>query len=785
MPRVVARQVRRWLRPLGVEFLRPLAAGLLRPPALVALGVALGCVDSVSIDSSERVSLLPASLLPVAEFDPGARILPLPNALLKSRVTGRLELPPSCGEEPGSSAASLRASLNQLDGFGTSRASLVATFSEPVAEDSLEGRVFLVRVAERGQPLERFEGLVPLDALAATSQRFAADCSSSSAVSNLTLRPRVPLRGSSTYAVILANGISASDGRPFAASPTWALVRQSEPPVRFADAEAELPEHNATPFDPGDPAGLASLRGLELLWNGHAPLLAGLDPLLPQLLPEGTGTRDDLLLAWAFDTQTLGDPLDPSLEGSAAQQLTASVPAPVLGTPLAGEGAPLSVEEFFASALPGAPCSALGCAAIGAVYAQSPLTAAPTFASASFLQGDDCSALGSRAGAFDDPIAPSKVCERQLPGLVFVPLAPAGPSGYATVVFGHGLSRSKEDLLVLAGTLASAGIASVAIDWPDHGERAARVSSDALIGCDGAGPGRPCSDRFGPTCAPQCFAPILSADLPTTRDHLRQGVLDHLALEAGLRHCAQPGACAGLHIDPARLGYLGHSLGALIGGVSTALSTSTGAAALHAGAGDWLQIVVESDSDAVRCSLVDGLIAAGVVTGEPWSGGTNPMAACLEDGWRSQPRFVEFAAAARWILDPIDPVNYAGPRAAEESGAGPLLLAEIAGDAVIPNSATETLGVALGLTAEPAEPATPTTSTPSAAALAPGSRWLRYAGSAADSETGSPGNAYGHGSLLAPAAPAAGMAAGSGELGTLRLRLDTLGFFATHLGGQQ
>ncbi len=749
----------------------------------VAVSLAVGCVDSVSTDTTERATLLPSSLLPVAEFDPGARILPLPNALLKSRVTGRLELPPSCGEEPGSAAARLREALNQLDGFGTSRMSLVATFSEPVAAESLEGRVFLVRLAERGRPLESFEGPVPVDAIPAASQRFSADCSAASSVDNVTLRPRAPLRGSSTYAVLLADGITSAEGRPFTASPTWALVRQSEAPVRFADAEAPLPEHNATPFDPSDPEGLASLRGLELLWNGHAPLLAGLDPLLPVLLPEGSGTRADVLLAWAFDTQTIGGPLDPALEGSAAQELTASVPPPVLGSALAGEGAPLSVEAFFASALPGVPCSALGCAAIGAVYAESPLTPPPVFTSASYLQGDDCAALGALAGSFDDPLAPGKVCVRQLPGLVIVPRAPAGESGYPTVLFGHGLSRSKEDLLALAGTLASAGIASVAIDWPDHGVRAARVSSDALIGCDGAGPGRPCSERFGPTCAPQCFAPILSADLPTTRDHLRQGVLDQLALEAALRHCTEPGSCGALHVDGARLGYVGHSLGALIGGVSSALSSGASAAALHAGGGDWLQIVVESETDAVRCSLVDGLIAAGVVEGQPWSGGTNPLATCLDDSWRSQPRFVEFAAAARWILDPADPVNYA-ERFASGSGRS-LLLAEIAGDTVIANAATATYGAVLGLEAEAAAIATPDSTAPSAPAVAAGSHWLRYEGSPADVATGFPGNAYGHGSLLAPAAAGAGMVAGSGELGTLRLRVDTLGFLSTHLGGQQ
>ena len=66
--------------------------------------------------------------------------------------------------------------------------------------------------------------------------------------------------------------------------------------------------------------------------------------------------------------------------------------------------------------------------------------------------------------------------------------------------------------------------------------------------------------------------------------------------------------------------------------------------------------------------------------------------------------------------------------------------------------------------------------------LAPGSHWVRYAGSAADAATGFPGNAYDHGSILRGATPAENMVAGSGELGTLRLRLDTLGFLSTHLG---
>jgi len=426
------------------------------------------------------------------------------------------------------------------------------------------------------------------------------------------------------------------------------------------------------------------------------------------------------------------------------------------------------------------PCSLLGCDAIAGIYAASALSEAPQFTSSSFLQGDDCSRSDALAGGFDDPVKPSKVCERQLPLLVVIPQgAPA--QGFPTLIFAHGLTRSKEDVLAIAGTLARAGIASVALDAVDHGVRAARVSIDATLGCDGAGLARPCPSQFGPTCAPQCFAPLFSPDLLRTREHLRQIVLDQLGLEAVLQGCAQPGACGSLRVDAQRLGFLGQSLGALVGGVTAAMSSSIRAAVLNAGAADWVQILVDSGTAAIHCPLVDGLIAAGVLAGEPWNGGANLNATCLGEAWKTERGFLEFAAAARWIWDPVDPVNYAG-----RYRDGPdVLLAEMVGDTVVPNSATSTWGTALGLEPELGARSTPDSLLPSPAVLAPGSHWVRYQGSDADPASLFPGNAYSHSSLLAPATPSASMAPGSGQLGTLRLQLDTVGFFTAHLGAGQ
>src|SRR4029077_11268352 len=174
-----------------------------------------------------------------------------------------------------------------------------------------------------------------------------------------------PLRGSSTYAVLLLRGIQSASGKELAPTSTWALVRQAEALLHFPEGEeASWPDHNATPLDPADPDGLASLQGLDLLWRAHAPLLSALDLWGPELVPEGELQRTDVLLAWAFDTQTLGGPLDPRLPGSPAAQRAEGAAALVLPPPLAGQGAALSVEELFGKAVPGVPCAQLGCEAI-------------------------------------------------------------------------------------------------------------------------------------------------------------------------------------------------------------------------------------------------------------------------------------------------------------------------------------------------------------------------------------------------------------------------------------
>jgi len=741
-----------------------------------ALLLCAACGGGVDLDESETGEVSPS---PVAQFDPAQRIIPFPNNLLLDPATGRLAIPPGCGEAEGSSAAALRGALNQLDGFGTSRLVIRTSVSERVSQASLVGRVFLMRIAERGAPLDQPEP-VSATALSIAVTRPADDCVTPIDGNDIVIVPRAPLAQASTFAVFMLRGIETENGEPLQPSATWALVRQSERPVEIEASPSEMPTpeavvFNSTPFDPTDADGFASLVGLDLLWRAPAPLLGAFDAMVPSLPTEVEG-RDDVLLAWSFNTQTLSDPLDASIEGSPAAQVTA---APALSLPPALAGDSASVEGFFAQALPGISCAALGCAAIGAIYSAAPGAPAPTLSSINFQSGEDCDpATPTPSGAFADPLSPEPVCDQTLPVLAVVPGTPAPAAGYPTVIFAHGLGRSKEDLLALAGTLASAGFASVAIDAVAHGARAVQVSTDAALGCGGPAPGTACETALSPTCAPQCYAPILSANLAATRDNLRQTVLDQLALTRALSSCAEADACGALRVDPSRIAYVGQSLGALIGAVTVAVSDFP-VGVLNVGGADWLRVLTDTTTLPIRCPLVDALIQSGVIAGTLWNAGAEPNATCVGERWKQDPGFVQFAAAARWMLDAVDGVNFAPTIAAED---GPsVLITEVEADPVVPNSATETFASLLGLDGVPAAVATAVPPTATAEASGAGSRWIVYSNVGADTASSFPGNGYGHGSLLAPAAPTGTRQAGSGELGTALMRVDTLTYLLTHL----
>ncbi len=781
---------------------------------IAAVGFASACID-IDIDPDETDQATLGG--PIVEFDPANAIIPFPNNLLIDPTTGRVNIPPSNCETPA--AAALRTNvLNQLDGFGTYETAISVSFSAPIDEASLAGRVLLLQTTSEGVPVMNPTPIAVVTR-PTTTARFATpeSCESPTLVSSLVIVPTVPLEQKSTYTVALLAGITTATGEPFAPSVTWALITQSQNPVTVENGVIVAEN---TPLNPAVPEDREALFALNQLWLSQQPQLAFLSSIgIP---------RDQVLLAWQFNTQTVTDPMNPAIANSPAAR--ASMPINVMGAPIALQSvtcsfnattcprgidrtaAPYSVcpqtdtnvQCFLRIALgtvsapPGSPpaviygtgnalCTSIGCAAIGDVIGG-------VISSTQFqtLQPNAFDANAPIPGAWTDPYNPMPIRDELLEVLGFIPATPSPAAGYPVVVFGHGLGSTKEAAFGIAPQLAAQGFMTVGIDFVGHGSRAVRISNDASLGC---------TDAAQPSAAPQCFAPVVSPDLAATRDNIRQSALDTLALISDLRACGTT-ACDSIvptfRVDAGTIEYLGQSLGGIIGSITVAVSPDIQAAVLDVSGVGWVDIFENTETLQLRCGLVNGLIAAGILSGEVWTGGATGL--CLTDEWKMQPGYQQFSAIARWVLDPAEPANFTPMLALDR-----FLLQEVVGDQVVPNMATEREAALTGLRgaaaacAPPIPPAIPPS--PEIVMSPMTNKFLRYMDlgpgtcNARGTPEAFPGNTFEHGSLVRPAKGSCTMRAdvrcsvdaecptgdtcnpltvAAGQLGTARLQTDAI-----------
>ncbi|MBV8759373.1 MAG: hypothetical protein JO257_18945 [Deltaproteobacteria bacterium] len=768
--------------------------------AAALLVVVSGCPD-VKKDPGEGPGELANG--PTIEFDPANAIIPFPNNLVLDPTSGKVNIPaPAC--ESATAKAVREGVLNQLDGFGTYEAGMQVTFTDDVDLTTLNANT--VKMFERSQNGEALATPKAIDVTfkLTTALRFdAANCASPKTVNAVNITPTAPLDPHSTYTVALLPGIKTSHGVDYEPSFTWALVRQTQDPVKLADGcNYAQPESctilsEQTPLTPGGDANNNGVKddieivGLDQLWHAENAALTLLDPMVGN-------DRTKVLLAWEVTTQTTTNALDPSVSGSPASKLgntsllgVQSIVCdkdPVTcpnGYPHNAEpfsqctGGDTAAQCFLEIALGAGACGAgctpqqiyqtgktvcdqVGCAQVGDILAGG-------------LVADDFQVAGPNPlsggamipGAWSDPVHPTAQGGGILQVLAFVPAAAAPPGGYPTVIFGHGLGRSKNDLFAIGPQLTAspAHFAAVAIDFVASGSRAIQTSNDASIGCGGTP---------SATAAPQCFQPILSTNLGQTRDNIRQTVLDLERLTnaisaCGATNCQSNNSAGNLHVDPAKIEYMGQSLGGIIGTVFTAVEPKVKASVLNVAATGWLDVLEHTDNLTIRCSLVNGLIDAGVVQGDKW----NPQAGtglCTTDAWQQQPGFVQFSGVARIVLDPADPSNFVSMLTQRR-----FLEQEVVGDTVVPNFATEHGFMYTGLTPQDADPYIPSVDTTPSAALtaAPmANHWLQYKPVAAQGEF--PGNTFSHGSLLAPADATAG------RLGTARMQTDAIYFLTVN-----
>lgn len=578
-----------------------------------ALGLHSYAAQAYDFDASETDAQnnYSAALAPL--FDPANGIIPSTNDLLfRGSTDGTLNIPTA---NLPAAQLPLYEAINSLDGFALT-APITANFSNVMDASTVKvgSSVYVYEVKK--DPATG--AVVSVEGELSTADVYATTTADGK---TLVLLPLKPLKESTSYMVVLTNSIKDKAGKAAASSGSYLLAKATQSLVNT------------------DYAALEPLR-----------LLTATQELAA--LSKGVA-KARIILSWTFTTQSV----TPVLQAAAAQAKAGKMQiSPALGT-----------TKTFSSVLRGKANVHVGTLAVPYyLSAKEPLT--------SYWQGAGATNLTRY-----NP-APTKKTTQTIPVLMSVPnaasLAGATPpaAGWPVIIFQHGITRSRLDMLALADTMADAGFAVVAIDLPLHGitdptnplkadlnpifskdkERTfnldLRNNSTSAAGPDGN------IDSSG-----SYFINLTS--LRTSRDNVRQGISDILVLRQSL---AGIQSATPIPLNTDKVSFVGISLGAIVGTGYLSQEVANTPATLAVPGGGIARLL--DGSETFGPPIQQGLAASGIVKGTA--------------------AYDTFMGVAQWVIDPADPIVL-GKKAADKH---PIHMIEVVGqngvgsDKVIPNT---------------------------------------------------------------------------------------------------
>ncbi|MCK7458144.1 VolA/Pla-1 family phospholipase [Idiomarina aminovorans] len=691
-------------------------------------------------------------------FDPSNGEVPAPtNILLSGSVDGTLNLP----VEDASDIADPQVSINGLDGWGT-HSTLTFDFSLPVDENGEQVTIEAASLEAQGS-IRVFETLqggneispdcaaanpAAVCAIAGELQHgadFTVKETGDGSVAVVPLRPFKPKTG---YLVVLTNNIQDSLGRDVKPSQTYTLMKRNveENPVSGDESalalqglvnsyEGALAQHgvdpegviyssNFTTQSVGDVLGMTkTLLGQQIAFGNTPQLQAtSLGKTLDEDLSKA-GITDPNTLAAASAAKVYGGQVDlpyysplPSAENPTA---------PVTGRWMAKCDSPISIVGGIESGA--IPDGTLGITQDAIEADKAAIIKSLVGTCISQPDGIDLPGVDEERHLTKYNPVPASQDDETINAFITIPdlatangvrasmeldplTAPA--NGWPVVIFQHGIAQDKSNAAAIAGSLAVAGFATVAIDHPLHGDRGFDVDNDGELDITATG-----------TENVTTYMNLNS--LLTTRDNLRQSIADLVGLRVSLNNFV---AGDGSELDGSDVHFVGHSLGAIAGTGFTALAnTSFGedsqlaafdsqfsvkASSLAMPGGSLANFLLASDSfgPTIKATLLYSAnpeFKAGA--GEAIAGGASLeefyagfMAQASEQQVAQINAILEqFAFAAQTVVDSGDPVNYASDMVAAET---PVFMIESIGDTVIPNAVedkplagTEPLAALLGL----------------------------------------------------------------------------------------
>lgn len=184
--------------------------------------------------------------------------------------------------------------------------------------------------------------------------------------------------------------------------------------------------------------------------------------------------------------------------------------------------------------------------------------------------------------------------------VLVVPERAAGPDGAPVVIYGHGITTSKESMIVTATTNASRGLATIGIDVPNHGDRQNEGGYVLDIAT---------SKQFGR---------LASMPLQGVVDQvsLLMAVQQHLgALQVTAPPSAERPERPAVRLDTDTIFYEGTSMGGVLGAAFVSLAPELD--------GAFLQVPGTGIADIIMNSLIwplfMGVVPAGATTGDAYA----------------------------------------------------------------------------------------------------------------------------------------------------------------------
>lgn len=574
--------------------------------------------SSGSLPGGSTVPPSPTGLHPLFQVAQG--LLPYPTDLYFSGSTdGTLNIAPANSLIPAQGA------LNSIDGYGVNTP-IRARFSGAVSAASLTAasvRVVRVNIDNTTKATVGVAGvLVP-------GVDYAVGLATDAGVGNQIveirpLRPLVPSTGATNngYLVLLTNGITDAAGAAAVPDTDYATIKNA------LAGGASCPSITSP-----------TMNGVCRLTGAHLQIAAGVG-----LNPA------NVILSFSFSTGSTRDTL-------------AAVAAGVTARPIVAQATGLNTKQIN-PALPGVADIYAGTLQIPYYLSK----AAPLTGS---WQGNPSPVGGTRFLTRFNPV-PVATETLSIPLLATVPNAASGrvkpANGWPVVIFQHGITGNRTNMLGLADSFAAQGFVVVAIDQPLHGitdpmnplyqqanERTFNL--DVMNNTTGASGPDGVIDSSGASF-------INLSSLLTARDNLREASADLLTFARSVGNLDVSGDAVS-DIDATRIHFVGQSLGSIVAIPWLSLSTAVQTATLSVPGGLVTQLLRDSPTFGPRINA--GLQAQGLVPGTTL--------------------YNQFFRDAQNVIEAGDPINYMAAAAA----AKPILLHQVIGDTVIPNSATQRL----------------------------------------------------------------------------------------------